>query len=302
MGRWLKGLLTFLGASHLLAVTLGASTLKAQSVTASISFVSDPSWQVFAMNSDGGRGEYLGMAQCVCQVPGWPCYWGANLSNTPGACWVWRPDTTPSSPADLQGAYFSKDFDISDQPVSGDIWVAVDDFAEVSVNAFVVGATGSITDYNSAAAAQGALRHFSFTPFLISGKNTITVRAQNGPAWFAGGRCGPCNYGGNEAGLVFGGSITSTPGMAVGSCGAEVVKLQPGAADFGFGFFDTLQCSAVPEPLDEHCMVGAPDLRMCSIGERGSVTIRMDPPVSDGSGDDLVVWGSCNAANEPAHV
>jgi len=267
-----------------------------------ISFVSDPSWQSFEMNPDGSRGAELGPAQCVCQVPGWPCYWGAGLSGMPGACWVWKAGVTPASPADLQGVFFSKMFTLSGPVNTGSIQVAVDDFAEVSVNGNVVGSTGSITDIGAAASAQSALRQFDLTPFLVQGANDVTVRAQNGPSSFTGLRCGPCTYAGNEAGLVFGGQITSVAPALSSSCASEVTELIPGTPDFGFGLFDTLQCSAVPEPIGASCLLGPPDLLMGSLGELGRVTLKFEPPIADGPGNDFLVAGSCNAINEPAEV
>jgi hypothetical protein len=89
------------------------------------------------------------------------------------------------------------------------VFIAADDFAEVQINGSVVGSTGSITDYGLASAAQGALKQFDLTQFLVAGMNTITVRAQNGPSSFANG-CNPCSYAGNPAGTVFGGTLTFT--------------------------------------------------------------------------------------------
>jgi len=187
-----------------------------------ISFVSDTTWNSFEMNPDGSLGASLGPAQFVCAGPGappncppgatvygtWPG-WGADLSAIPGAFWIWRPGVTgATSPADLQGAYFSKEFDLPGLPGTGAIFLAVDDFAEVSINGTVVGSTGSITDYGLAVGAQGALKQFDLTPFMVTGPNTLTIRAQNGPGSFGG--CDPCSYAGNPARVLFGGTIGFT--------------------------------------------------------------------------------------------
>ena len=188
----------------LVAVTLSTGTARSQ---VSVSFVSDPTWETFAMNPDGSQGASLGLPQCV----GWTAYF-ADLSAIPGACWMWMPGVDQTSPADLQGAYFAKSFVLLGVPVGGEIMIAVDDFAEVRVNGSVVGSTGSVTDYTAAALAQSALRMFDITSYLTSGANTITVRAQNGPHSFAGtGRCDPCTYGGNPAAVIFGGTLTFEP-------------------------------------------------------------------------------------------
>ncbi len=182
-----------------------------------ISFVSDPSCSVYQLNQDGSFGPPLGHAQCACLDPTWGCGQEAlqNVSaGIPGSCEIWRSDVTGSSVADLQGAYFVTELDIPGLPTSGILKLAVDDFAEVSVNGNVLGTTGSITDVGNAAWAQGNLASFNLGPYLVTGKNTISIRAQNGPYWFSGAGCNPCNYGGNPAGLVFAGSVSYTVPVA----------------------------------------------------------------------------------------
>ncbi len=203
---------------EVLGLSLSATEGACQTRGVTINFVSDRTWQVNAMNADGSVGPTMGSAQWVCACSscppgatalGHPYCWGADLSAIPGACWIWQPGVSgETSPADLQGAYFTKEFNLLCPQVSGRILVAADDFAEVLVNGSVVGTTGSVTDYGLAAAAQGALREFDLSPFLIGGQNTITIRAQNGPSSFTGGRCDPCSYAGNPAGVVFGGSVS----------------------------------------------------------------------------------------------
>jgi hypothetical protein len=169
-----------------------------------IGFNSDGSWESFAMNPDGSQGASLGPPQ----FPSWAVH-GANLLPIAGAHWMWRPGVGQSSLSDLQGAYFSKQFNLQGAPLGGEALVAVDDFAEVIVNGFVAGSTGSVTDHSLAYGAQAALKTIDLTPYLVSGINTITVKVQNGPYWFSGFGCNPCTYApsGNPAGVAFGGSL-----------------------------------------------------------------------------------------------
>jgi len=82
------------------------------------------------------------------------------------------------------------------------MWAAGDDLVEIQVNGGFVGRTGSII--NPALSGQASLAVFDILPFLRAGDNTITVHAQNGPAFFAG--CAlDCSYAVNPAGAVFGG-------------------------------------------------------------------------------------------------
>jgi hypothetical protein len=90
---------------------------------------------------------------------------------------------------------------------SGYLKIAVDDYAEVRVNGTRIGSTGSVEDIHVAWAAQSSLATFDLTPYLVPGKNTIAITAQNGPASYAD--CGgECTYATNPAGIVFGGDIT----------------------------------------------------------------------------------------------
>jgi len=287
-------------------------------VATTINFVSDQTWTSFAMNPDGSIGTSLGLAQFVCAscqpsfcpsgatVFNHPyCIWGANLSSIPGAAWTWRPGVTGSTtPADLQGAYFSKDFDLPGAPISGTILVAVDDFAEVSINGTVVGSTGSITDIGLAAGAQSALKPFDLTPFLRAGLNTVTIRAQNGPASFTGYRCNPCDYSGNPAGVVFGGVLTYETVPQPQTCATVLAAFTAGSIDVGGGVVvDTAQCAAAPAGCGWNCVLGPPDRQFTSIGELGSVTVHFtDAVILDAPGDDIIIWGSCNARYEPGRV
>ena len=187
------------GLSCCCAVLLSSRAGQCQT---NIGFVSNVTWNAFALYPDGNQGASLGLAQCE----NWNAY-GTDVSAIAGACWLWIPGVDANSPSDLQGGYFSKRFNLAGTPIGGYIQIAVDDFAEVLVNGSVVGTTGSISDYNAAALGQSALVTFDISPYLVGGFNTITIKAQNGPSAFAGGRCGPCTYGGNQAGVVFGGTM-----------------------------------------------------------------------------------------------
>ena len=144
-----------------------------------VGFVSDTSWAVSELNPDGTPGASVGPAQFVCgscQPSYCPagatifyfhtCVWVADLSAIPGASWIWRPGVTgTTTPADLQGAIFSREFYLPGLPVAGKILVAADDFAEVSINGTVVGSIGSLYDGPTAARAQGSLTKFDLCVF-----------------------------------------------------------------------------------------------------------------------------------------
>ncbi len=166
-----------------------------------IAFASDPSWNVAAMNPDESIGPPLGSAEC------YPMGIAFNPGQIPGACCVWLPGMTPQTPSDMQGGFFSKDLFIPGAPVSGTIWLAVDDWAQVSVNGVIVATRGSIADGSIALAAQNPLLAFDLTPALVAGTNSVRVWARNGPSSFAG-NCAPCPYSMNGAWTFFGGSIT----------------------------------------------------------------------------------------------
>jgi hypothetical protein len=177
-------------------VVLSASNASSQTT---INFVVDGTWEAFEMNADGSQGVDLGAA--VCET------WAGYGNLVPGACWMWKPGVTGATLSDLQGVYLSKQF-VLGAPISGQISVAADDFAEVRVNGHVVGSTGSVSVYNDALNAQSALKAFDLFQYLVTGLNTITVKAQNGPAAFTGGACDPCNYSRNPAGVIFSGTLT----------------------------------------------------------------------------------------------
>ncbi|HEV2119225.1 MAG TPA: hypothetical protein VGS11_03815 [Candidatus Bathyarchaeia archaeon] len=202
-----------------------------------VKFVSDTSWQVYNADPASGSATSLGFAQLVClttSIPS-PCPigatiyghttggWTADLSSVQGAHWMWAPDINgTTTPAEFNQFFFSKTFQLNGTKVFGSISISADDFAEVSVNGHVVGNIGSISDYSAAVLAQSSLTAFDLSPFLKTGTNILTVRAENGPF----GLCCPSNYAGNPAGVVFGGffivsSIHLNPGS--GPIGTQVL-------------------------------------------------------------------------------
>jgi hypothetical protein len=66
---------------------------------------------------------------------------------------------------------------------------------------------------------------------------------------------------------------------------------------------DTFSCIGAVFPADPTWALGPPDSRFISLGEQGSISLgfagRM---IFDGPGDDFIVYGSCNAPNEPGRV
>lgn len=185
-----------------------------------VAFASGPDWSVYDDDPASNPGAHrLGPAQPVCLNAGAPpncpngavVYgfggngWSMSLLMIPDALWVWGP-VAPSDPADLKRFFFVRSFTLGDRP-GGRISVAADDAAEVRINGRVLDTVGSVTDVAEASISNSRLTTFDLTPLLVTGPNTITIAAQNGPASFAG--CpSSCAYSGNPAGVVFGGSIT----------------------------------------------------------------------------------------------
>lgn len=186
--------------SAVLFVLLAILTQFADGAAGVISFASDPSWTAAAMNPDESVGADVGATEC------YPMPVAFDMGQIPGACCVWLPGMTSQTPSDMQGAFFSKDIFVPGAPVSGTIWIALDDWVQVSVNGLVVCTRGSVTDVSVAAAAQNPLQGFDLTPALVVGTNSIRIWARNGPGSF--GSCAPCSYSGNPAWVFFGGSVT----------------------------------------------------------------------------------------------
>jgi hypothetical protein len=142
--------------------------------------------------------------------------WTADLSSIPGAIWIWAPGITGANyPADLMTYWFSKTVYLPSKPLSATLSIAVDDYAEIYINGSLAGATGSVTDASAARTAQSSLAAFAIAQYLQKGANQIMIRAQNGPAGFAG--CGyACPYSVNTAGVVFGATakFSGTPSLS----------------------------------------------------------------------------------------
>jgi len=188
----------------------------------------------------------LGFAQFVCLTASIPSScpagatiyghstggWTSDISSIPGAHWIWAPNVNgTTTPAEYNQFYFSKTFQLNGTKPIGLISISADDFAEVRVNGHVVGSIGSVSDYSIATQAQASLTSFSLTPFLKTGTNILTVRAENGPF----GTCCPSNYAGNPAGVVFGGffivpSIQINPSS--GPVGTKVTMQGSGIPSF----------------------------------------------------------------------
>jgi hypothetical protein len=178
----------------------------------SLTFISDNTWEVLSYD-----GRALGHAQFVCldgsdpsmcssgaKNYNWPGGgWGAELSSIQGARWIWAPDKRGVfSDLSLATFIFRKKIDLPMDPISGAMWIAVDDSAEVWVNGRVAGTAGSFSDISEASRAQASLKMFDILPFLHRGKNEISVLAHNGPSFYAQGAER------QPAGVVFGGLIT----------------------------------------------------------------------------------------------
>jgi len=111
-----------------------------------------------------------------------------------------------SIPAENSRFSFRKTISLPRKPVFGFIQVAADDSAGIAINGSPVGDSGSTFDIQEAVRSQSILKTYDIRPFLGAGKNEIVVRAQNGPASFAGGS-GADSWQHNPAGVVFGGWI-----------------------------------------------------------------------------------------------
>ena len=221
--------LAVLAAGASITVLALAQVSRAAATPASvITFTSGSSWVASTADpgpTANGKGpNWLGPAELVCLndfspyacPPGAVDYgypfgggWPADLSSVPGAAWIWAPGVTgASAPAPLAQYFFSKTFILTGHPVAGSISVAADDFAAVFVNQAQVGTIGSTTDIGAATDAESFLHTFDVSGFLQPGRNTITVEAQNGSAFFSPICDEGCPYDENPAGVVFGGSFS----------------------------------------------------------------------------------------------
>jgi hypothetical protein len=205
--------------SHSSSIATNVSPTLTDVSTKIVRFASSIDWETYNADRAIGPAQFLGNAQFVClnSFTPFPCPsgatlygwnnggWTANISSIHGANWIWAPNITgQTTPAEFNQFFFSRAIRLSGPVISGTLSLAADDFAEVRVNGQVVGTSGSVTDFQSAALAQHSLKTFDIAHYLVVGVNTITIRAENGPF----GLCCPSSYAGNPAGVVFGGSIS----------------------------------------------------------------------------------------------
>jgi hypothetical protein len=181
-----------------------------------IALASDASWDVYN-SRDLEQKTYLGRAQLVCSNATSPAEcpegavdygyggvdWAARIDGCAGnARWIWAPGVTgASTPAELVEYYFVNHVSVPRRPASAQIHLAVDDQAEVIINGTAVGAIGSTTDLGVAWANQSKPTTIDIARALVTGKNTLVVRASNGSGTFT--NCTNCTYQQNPAGVVF---------------------------------------------------------------------------------------------------
>jgi hypothetical protein len=181
-----------------------------------IALWSDNNWDVYR-SPKLERKTYLGKAQRVCSNATSPAEcpagatdygyngsdWAARIEACDGkARWIWAPGITgASTPAEMAEYYFVNHVLVPNRPASAQVVVAVDDQAEVIINGKAVGSVGSTSDTNVAWANQSKPTAIDIAGALVTGMNTITVRAANGSGAFT--HCTNCTYQQNPAGVVF---------------------------------------------------------------------------------------------------
>jgi len=181
-----------------------------------VALASDNNWDVYDSSSLKSK-AYLGKAQRVCanaastaDCPSGAVYYnfgGPGWAGRVDACdgkaqWVWAPGVTgASAPAELAQFYFVKHVSLTRRAASAQLHLAVDDQAEVIVNGVSMGTVGSTTDFGVAWASQLKPSSIDIANALVTGSNTITVRAANGSGTFSD--CTNCTYAQNPAGVVF---------------------------------------------------------------------------------------------------
>jgi hypothetical protein len=133
----------------------------------------------------------------------WGGAWPARIDACQGSArWIWAPGITgESAPAEAAEYYFVNHLSLPAGSVSARIYLAVDDEAEVIVNGVAIGTVGSTTDFGVAWASQSKPITLYITSALVTGSNTITIRAANGTGAFAG--CTECTYQQHPAGVIF---------------------------------------------------------------------------------------------------
>lgn len=180
-----------------------------------IALPSNDDWEVYSSRSLEPD-TYLGNAQLVCAssmaVAGCPAEslqynpggagWAARIEACDGQSrWIWAPGITPeSAPAEMAQYYFVTRFSVSNRPATALVHLAVDDQAEVIVNGTAMGTVGSTSDYDLAWHAHEKPTTIDIKNALLTGQNTITIRAANGTGGFVG--CSNCTYQQHPAGVV----------------------------------------------------------------------------------------------------
>jgi hypothetical protein len=180
-----------------------------------IALPSNDDWEVYSSRSLEPN-TYLGNAQLVCAnsvaSAGCPAEavqynlggsgWAARIDACGGQSrWIWAPGVTAeSTPAEMAEYYFATYFSVSKRPATALVHLAVDDQAEVIVNGTAMGTVGSTSDYGLAWGAHDKPTTIDIKNALITGRNTITIRAANGAGGFA--VCSNCTYQQHPAGVV----------------------------------------------------------------------------------------------------
>ena len=181
-----------------------------------IALASDITWDVYSSRGLEQK-AFLGKAQLVCTNATTPAgcpegavdygfgegAWAARIDACEGkARWIWAPGITgASAPSEWAEYYFVNHVSVPGAPASAQVHVAVDDLAEVVINGAAIGTIGSTTDFGVAWANQSKPTAIDITRALVTGLNTITIRAANGTGAFSG--CTNCTYQQNPAGVIF---------------------------------------------------------------------------------------------------
>lgn len=131
--------------------------------------------------------------------PSWP-----TIS---GATWVWiESNTNPAAEyasVPLGGWYFQRTFVVSGTSISGTLQVDADNSEATWINGHFLGQDGSMNKDGPDNQEWSTIETYDLTPYLVSGTNTILVRALN---FFDYG-----TFDSNPAGLIFKADITFTP-------------------------------------------------------------------------------------------
>jgi len=180
-----------------------------------ITLASDANWEVYS-SRNLEPAAYLGQAQPVCasvesaaECPNAVLFnvgshgWSGRID----ACekearWIWAPGIVgTTAPSEMAQYYFVNHVTLASRPASAKIRLAVDDQAEILINGTAIATIGSTTDKEVAWASQINPSTFDIASALVTGPNTIVIRAANGSGAFS--NCTQCTYRQNPAGVVF---------------------------------------------------------------------------------------------------